>query len=128
MIEPRIDHVGLNVSDLEESIEFYSLLFGFHVIEKWDEPKQAFVGKDRVVLGLMESPDYNFRSYTKAHIAFPCRPSAFGGIVEKVNELASEIVSGPKSQRGGESILFRDPSGNILEVCYPALIEAENET
>ena len=53
MIEPRIDHVGLNVSDLEESIEFYKHLFGFHVIEKWDDPKQAFVGKGDVVLGLM---------------------------------------------------------------------------
>lgn len=128
MIEPRIDHVGLNVSNVEESIKFYALIFGFDVIEKWDEPKQAFVGKNAVVLGLMESPDYNFQSYTKAHIAFPCQPSAFGTIVDKVGELALEIISGPKPQRGGESILFRDPSGNILEVCYPALTKAGNET
>jgi len=123
VIEPRIDHIGLNVSSLEESIDFYQRLFGFSVIEKWDDPRQAFVGRNGVVLGLMESPDYDFQSYTKAHIAFPCKPEAFTGIVEEVRKLAPEILSGPKPQRGGESILFRDPSGNILEVCYPALTE-----
>jgi len=128
MIEPRIDHVGLNVSSLEDSIRFYERLFGFEVIEKWDEPKQAFVGKSRVVLGLMELPEYDFQSYTKAHIAFPCKPEAFSHIVDEVRGLALEVLSGPKPQRGGESILFRDPSGNLLEVCYPALTETEKES
>jgi len=32
-------------------------------------------------------------------------------------------VSGPKAQRGGKTILFRDPSGNILEVFYPSIAE-----
>jgi hypothetical protein len=44
-----------------------------------------------------------------------------------VRNLVLEVVSGPKPQRGGESILFRDPSGNILEVCYPALTASRNE-
>ena len=59
MIEPGIDHVGLNVSNPEESIRFYERLFGFEVIQKRDEPGQAFVGKNGVVPGLMESPDYS---------------------------------------------------------------------
>ena len=42
-------------------------------------------------------------------------------VVAKVKELAAPVVSGPKAQREGETILFRDPSGNIFEVCYPAL-------
>ena len=129
MIESKIDHVGLNVSDLEESIAFYKRLFDFHVIEKWEDTKQAFVGKDDVVLGLMEAPAYDFLSYTKAHIAFPCKPEAFEGVISEVKELSSEIISGPKPQRGGETVLFRDPSGNIIEVCYPSLKDGnENES
>jgi catechol 2,3-dioxygenase-like lactoylglutathione lyase family enzyme len=123
MIQPRIDHIGLNVDNLDASIAFYQNLFGFAVIERWDEPRQAFVGIGEVVLGLMEVSGYDFRAYTMAHIAFPCAPDAFPNIVAQVMDMGLEIVSGPKQQRGGETILFRDPSGNILEVCYPALRE-----
>jgi catechol 2,3-dioxygenase-like lactoylglutathione lyase family enzyme len=47
MIRKQLDHVGLNVADLEKSIAFYQDMFGFRVIEKWDNPKQAFIGTDR---------------------------------------------------------------------------------
>lgn len=123
MIKKQLDHVGLNVADLETSIAFYQDLFGFTLIEKWDDPKQAFVGADNVVLGLMEMPNYDYRAYTMAHLAFPCNSADFPGIIEKIGSMGLEIVSGPKEQRGGETILFRDPSGNILEVCYPSIAE-----
>ncbi|MGZ5008359.1 MAG: VOC family protein [Methylobacter sp.] len=123
MIRKELDHVGLNVADLEKSIAFYQELFGFSVIEKWDSPKQAFIGADGVVLGLMEMPNYDYRTYTMAHLAFPCDKSEFSNVVIKIQGLGLEIVSGPKEQRGGETILFRDPSGNILEVCYPPIAE-----
>jgi catechol 2,3-dioxygenase-like lactoylglutathione lyase family enzyme len=123
MIHKQFDHVGLNVTDLDKSIAFYQEMFGFALIEKWAEPKQAFIGADGAVLGLMEVPDYDFCAYTMAHIAFPCGKSDFPVVVAKVKSLELEIISGPKSQRGGETILFRDPSGNILEVCYPSIDE-----
>lgn len=125
MIEYRIDHVALNVTDLEESIRFYERLFGFSVIEKWEDPGQAFVGQDSLVLGLMEYPEYDYSAYTKAHIAFPCKPELFDEVVAAIESLGVEILSGPKQQRGGETILFRDPSGNILEVCYPPLTNTD---
>ncbi len=123
MIKPQIDHAGLNVLNLDKSIAFYQDLFGFALIEKWDEPKQAFVGADSTVLGLMEMPDYDYHAYTMAHLAFPCAAVDFPAIVAKIRAMELEIVSGPKAQRGGETILFRDPSGNILEVCYPSIAE-----
>jgi catechol 2,3-dioxygenase-like lactoylglutathione lyase family enzyme len=121
MIENRFDHVGLNVKDLDASISFLKEMFGFEVIQRWDSPKQAFIGKDSVVLGVMEVKDYNFKKHTMAHIAFPCSKEDFGSVVERVKRLKVPIVSGPKAQRDGETILFRDPSGNIFEVCYPPL-------
>lgn len=123
MIRKQLDHVGLNVADLDESIAFYQDMFGFSVIEKWDTPKQAFVGADSTVLGLIEMPDYDYHTYTMAHLAFSCSKIDFPNVVEKVQGLGLEVVSGPKEQRGGETILFRDPSGNILEVCYPSIAE-----
>lgn len=55
-----------------------------------------------------------------AHIAFSCSKADFPAIVARVKELGAPVVSGPKPQQEGETILFRDPSGNIFEVCYPA--------
>lgn len=123
MIENRFDHVGLNVTDLDASIAFLKEMFDFDVIQRWDNPKQAFVGKGSVVLGLMERKDYDFTRQTMAHIALACSKDEFPAVVAKVKELAAGLVSGPKAQRGGETILFRDPSGNIFEVCYPPLTE-----
>lgn len=121
MIENRFDHVGLNVINLDTSIAFLKEMFGFEVIQRWDSPRQAFVGKDGVVLGVMEGKDYDFTKQTMAHIAFPCRKEDFASVAERVRRLKAPIVSGPKAQRDGETILFRDPSGNIFEVCYPPL-------
>jgi catechol 2,3-dioxygenase-like lactoylglutathione lyase family enzyme len=121
MIEPQFDHVGLNVVDLDESIAFFTAMFGFEVIQKWDSPRQAFVGKGAVVLGLMERKDYDFTTQTMAHVAFACSREEFPAVVAQVRLLGAPIVSGPKQQREGETILFRDPSGNIFEVCYPSL-------
>jgi catechol 2,3-dioxygenase-like lactoylglutathione lyase family enzyme len=121
MIEPRFDHVGINVADLDASIAFLKAMFDFDVIQKWDSPRQAFVGKGSVVLGVMEKKDYDFTPQTMAHIAFPCRKEEFPSIVAQVRRMGAPIVSGPKPQRDGETILFRDPSGNIFEVCYPSL-------
>lgn len=119
----RFDHIGINVRDLDESVAFYRDFFGFDLIERWDSPRQAFVGTGEVVLGLLEATEYDFRRQTMAHIAFPCSKDEFAHVVKKVRASGLEVVSGPKAQRGGETVLFRDPSGNILEVCYPSLSE-----
>ena len=121
MIEPRFDHVGINVADLDASIAFLKAMFDFDVIQNWDSPRQAFVGKGSVVLGVLEKKDYDFTPQTMAHIAFPCRKEKFSSVVAQVQRMGAPIVSGPKPQRDGETILFRDPSGNIFEVCYPSL-------
>ncbi len=123
MIKKQLDHVGLNVADLDKSIAFYQDMFGFSVIEKWDAPRQAFIGAESTVLGLIEIANYDYRAYTMAHVAFSCDQADFLKLVAKVQALGLEVVTGPKEQRGGETILFRDPSGNILEVCYPSIVE-----
>lgn len=117
----QLDHIGLNVTNLEKSIAFYQALFGFEIIEKWDVPRQAFIGNGSAVLGLMEIANYDYSVYTMAHIAFACSQSDFADTVTQIKNLGLTIVSGPKAQRGGETMLFRDPSGNILEICYPSI-------
>ena len=58
-----------------------------------------------------------------AHIAFCIDEAEFQNWVTKIQSENIEIVAGPKPQRGGETILFRTPSKNIIELCYPYVRE-----
>ncbi len=58
-----------------------------------------------------------------AHLACAISKEKFTRVGEKVKKEGLDIVSGPKPQRSGETVLFRDPSGYILEVCYPSITE-----
>jgi len=115
----HFDHVGLHVRDLDEAIQFFAEVFDFGLRQRWNQPRQAFVGRGAVVLGLIEQKDYDGHGQASTHIAFPCAQEDFPDFVAQVKKLGVEIVSGPMPQRKGETILFRDPSGNLFEVCYP---------
>jgi catechol 2,3-dioxygenase-like lactoylglutathione lyase family enzyme len=119
-----LDHVGVNVKDLDESAAFYQAIWGLELIQRWDHPRQAFVGRDGLVLGLLEHPGYDFSRSTLAQVAVACTPEEFPSMVRRIRQLDAPIVSGPKPQRDGQTILFRDPSGNILEICSTATVMA----
>ena len=46
-------HIGLNVTDLHRSKQFYQAVFGFDVLKesKEQEKRFAFLGKDQKVIG-----------------------------------------------------------------------------
>ncbi len=123
MIDTHLDHAGLHVANLDESIAFYQDVFGFSVIQRWDHPRHVFIGTGAIVLSLIEMPDTCFNTDSMAHLAFPCQKASFSGIVAQIRRSGCKIISGPIPQRGGEAILFHDPSGNLLEVCYPSMVE-----
>jgi predicted enzyme related to lactoylglutathione lyase len=54
-----------------------------------------------------------------AHLAFSVAELDFDSWVNKIKESNLCVITGPKEQRGGRTILFRTPSKNIVEVCYP---------
>jgi len=122
----KLDHVAINVRDLDQSLAFYVEWFEFDVIQRWQEPRQAFIGKPAITIGLIENTTYDFEIYTQAHIAFSVSKFEFDLWVKKVQDANLPVVSGPKPQRNGETFLFRDPSGNILEICYPELNTESN--
>jgi len=116
----NIDHVALNAVSLETEIEFFVGFLGLQLLQKWESPRQAYVGsKEGPVIGLIENPDYDGSVFTMAHLALTVPESEFDGWVRKIDESNVPVVAGPKAQRGGKTILFRTPSRNIVELCYP---------
>lgn len=116
----RIDHIALNANSLDDEIQFFVEFIGLSLLQKWDNPRQAYVGlQEGPVIGLIENPKFNGLDYTMAHLAFEVDPSNFDTWVHRIQTKGLAIVAGPKDQRGGRTILFRTPSNNIIEICYP---------
>ena len=110
------------VKDTETTIQFYTELLGFELLERWG-PAFAMVGKGNLTLWL-SGPN------TSAAQAMPDgRVPESGGwnrIVLEVSELETLIENLKKSNVvfrnelldgvGGKQILIEDPSGNPIEL------------
>ncbi len=124
----KIDHIALNAVNLEEEIGFFTSFLGLQLLQKWDSPRQAYVGLESgPVIGIIENEKYDGTVYTMAHLAFDVSKKEFDSWVKKVESENLPIVAGSKEQRGGRTILFRSPSNNIIELCYPYVRETINK-
>ena len=65
-----IDHFGITVSNLDQSIEFYKELFDFEVVEKISNSRRAFIRVGEILIGLYEVEGYKNIENTKNHICF----------------------------------------------------------
>ncbi len=116
----KLDHIAINAVNLDEEITFLTEFLGLSLLQKWKDIPQAYVGsEDGPVIGVIENKAYDGSVFTMAHLAFCVPKQEFSEWVVKIKESNLEIVAGPKSQRGGGTILFRTPSKNIIELCYP---------
>lgn len=116
-----VDHVGLTVSDLDRSIEFYRDLFDFEILEKFGDARQAFLRVGDIVIGLYEVEGYKNQENTKNHLSFYVDEQDFDDAVDEINEKEIPIVFGPDNLRKGKSVVFLDPDGNQIELCYPRM-------
>lgn len=122
-------HVGLNVSDLSRSKEFYQGVFGFEVKSESEAEgrRYAFLGDDqRLVLTLWQQSEGRFEKQRPGlhHLSFQLETIEEVKEVERrLRELDVPLIYGgvvphsEGSQSGG--IFFEDPDGIRLEIYSP---------
>ena len=116
----KLDHMSINAVNLESELDFLTDFLGLSLLQKWLDLRQAYVGfEEGPVIGVIENKEFDGSLHTMAHLAFCVDETEFKNWVTKIQFEDIEIVAGPKPQRGGEAILFRTPSKNIIELCYP---------
>lgn len=116
-----INHIGITVSNLEESVKFYRDLFDFDLIDKASGPGLAFMRVADISIGLYESPGFKNPDGAKHRIAFYVDEEDFEDAIDELNEREIEIISGPENIRKGKMVVFLDPDGNQIELSYPAM-------
>ena len=122
----RILHTMLRVNDLNESIDFYSNLFGMKVLRKKDYPEGkfslAFIGygdeKDNSVIELTynwDKKEYN-QGNAFGHIAIEV--DDVYEACEQIKNKGGKVIRKAGSMMGSELILafIEDPNGYKIEL------------
>lgn len=122
----RPGHVGLNVTDLDRSKEFYALAFGLEVLSESKEKgrEHAFLGTDgRILVTLWQQGEEGFdaRSAGLHHLAFEA--GSLAGVEAAEGRLAragvrfhQKGVVAHREHSGSAGIFFEDPDGIRLEI------------
>ena len=126
---PAPGHIGLNVSRLDRSIDFYRAVFGFDLIRRSDDAGRlfAFLGRDgAVVLTLWQQSDGPFAVDRPGlhHLAFTV--GSLGEVREaerRLREIGARlhhdgvVAHAEGADSGG--LFFEDPDGIRLEIFTP---------
>ncbi|MBN6056740.1 VOC family protein [Nonomuraea sp. RK-328] len=125
----RTGHVGLNVTDLERSLQFYLQVFDFKVMAEGKEDGQrwALLGRDDLLMvTLWQQSDTAFSATSAGlhHLSFQVDSIDQVKAVEQVlRELGARfqydgvVPHGEGAASGG--IFFTDPDGIRLEIYAP---------
>jgi len=122
-----VHHIGINVRDLDQAEKFYTDVLGFQVTERYSENiRHLMLDTGHTTLHLFESPNLNIQEATErlsgqgyTHIAFGTSRKSFPKIIEELKR-NTIVFRGPIILGNGESVHFKDPDGNYLEIRCPA--------
>ncbi|GGL05522.1 VOC family protein [Planomonospora parontospora] len=125
----RTGHIGLNVSDLDTSRDFYRKVFGFEVVgeSREDGRRYAFLGRDgTLVLTLWQQsggrfatglPGLHHLSFEVPDIEAVRRAEAVVRELGAVLHHDGVVPHGEGASSGG--VFFEDPDGIRLEIYAP---------
>jgi catechol-2,3-dioxygenase len=132
-----ISHTGINVGDLKAAEEFYADIFGAQITNRinfnTDDARRGRSVHTTVLLSdwlfavvlprgeMPMPPEDQVRGTNGFRHAFHVTRDAFPAVVERL-EARGVPFEGPvvHPERGplGESVYFKDPGGNFIEVCW----------
>ena len=108
-----IDHANMNVKNLEESVDFYSTLFGFELKKDQPDQQSKIIGDKTIKLCLYEHSDLIFTKGIN-HIGFHIEN--FDEIVEKCKSLNITMPYGVIEWESSRSVYIIDPNGYEVEL------------
>ena len=130
----ELDHIVLNVGDIDRSLKFYTEVLGLkgERVDEFRAGKVSFPSvriTDQTIIDLFPSKDRASNSSSEQavknlnHFCLVVGADSFSGIVDYLAENHVTVRQGPVSRWGAQgratSVYFFDPDGNEIEIrCY----------
>ncbi len=120
-----LDHVVVNVSDMNLACDFYSRVLGAEIVEFGTGRKAVQIGHQKLNLQDANSLADPFARRPAAGGADLCilTETPIADVVRHLGVLAVEIVDGPVERTGATgsmlSVYIRDPDGSLIEIANP---------
>ena len=118
----NIDHIVLTVADIEKTARFYSDVLGFEVITFHNDRKALSFGNQKINLhekGKEFEPKAGKPTCGSADVCFISRTDV-KVVLKELQEKNVEVVEGIVERTGAtgkiNSVYFRDPDDNLIEV------------
>jgi len=119
-----IDHVAVNVRDLNQSLEFYTKVVGLKITER--EPSKPGIEYfldcgPRSLIGIIQANDFEDNHPFKSeglganHFSFQVHAKDFDPMVKRLEDFGAKIEFAKKREKSW-SLYFYDIDGNKLEV------------
>ena len=118
----RLDHLVLTVRDMEASIDFYTRVMGFEVVNFGQGRKALAFGRQKINLHPADAPLAPHALAPTPGSADLCFVSAapIDTVLAQLAAADVPIESGPVPRTGAigpiTSVYFRDPDHNLIEV------------
>ena len=119
VVVETLEYVNVYATDLKKSVEFYTLFLDFELLEENDS--YAIVTFDELKVKLVHVESAQKEDDTRLPIlSFILDVDDFTEAIQMAEEEKIPIISGPDDfeSGAGESILLKDPGGNIVEFFY----------
>jgi catechol-2,3-dioxygenase len=132
-----ISHTGINVGDLKAAEEFYADIFGAQITNRinfnTDDARRGRSVHTTVLLSdwlfavvlprgeMPMPPEDQVRGTNGFRHAFHVTQDAFPAVVERLRARGVPFegpIVHPEHGPLGESVYFKDPGGNFIEVCW----------
>lgn len=120
----RIDHIVLTVSDVEETVRFYTEVLGMRPVTFGEGRRALAFGGQKINL-------HQAGREFEPKAARPAPGSAdfclitltpLGEVVDRLAAGGVEVLQGPEEKSGAlgpmQSVYFRDPDANLVEISY----------
>jgi catechol 2,3-dioxygenase-like lactoylglutathione lyase family enzyme len=119
IIVEGIDHVSIAVTNLSASAKFYSDLFDFEVLDD-SNSKFTMMTLDpiKVKLVQVDKVENQLSGSVTPVLSFVMDVDDFTEAISEIEEKGIKIVKGPESAGKGESLVFKDPDNNLIEIFY----------
>lgn len=121
-----LDHIVLNVSDVERSLAFYSEVLGLPAerVEAWRRGELRFPSvrvNEATIIDLVHAPaDAGERRLNLAHFCLVTDEADLDAVARELTSAGVTIEVGPATRSGARgnalSIYFRDPDQNLIEL------------